>query len=243
MAASSSSASSSAPSAPPAPRGPITLTIKWGKEKLFVPLPLPPFSTTLLALRSQLSQLTSLPPQSFKLVFAGGVMTDDKLLLSQYGIKDGSTLAIIGKPGAKEQIMNVERELGAARQAGGAGGEKKKGAGEQLQTQPKLVESIRAKVKATREALGGQVEEFEEAAANGPVPTPSTPAYATLQKQHATLGEQLLQLLLWLDGVQCPATWEEARRERKEGVRDVQGWLDRVDKAWKGAKDRAAHSS
>lgn len=90
-------------------------------------------------------------------------MTDDKLLLSQYGIKDGSTLAIIGKPGAKEQIMNVERELGAARQAGGAGGEKKKGAGEQLQTQPKLVESIRAKVKATREALGGQVEEFEEA--------------------------------------------------------------------------------
>jgi len=93
-------------------------------------------------------------------------MTDDKLLLSQYGVKDGSTLAIIGKPGAKEQIMNVERELGAARQAGGES-TKKKSAGEQLQTQPKLVESIRAKVKGTRDALGGQVEEFEEAVSFG----------------------------------------------------------------------------
>lgn len=51
---------------------------------------------------------------------------------------------------------------------------------------------------------------------------PGSEAYESLLKQHRTLGELLLQLLLWLDGVQCPAAWEEARKERKQGVKSVQ---------------------
>lgn len=144
---------------PFSPRSLLVVPSPFRSCRLSVPLVNPPYATTLLDLRQQLSTLTSLPPQSFKLVFAGGVMTADDQKLSQYGIKDGSVLAIIGKPGAKEQILNVERELSQNRQAKGADGAPKKG---ELQTQPKLVESIRAKVKVTKDALGNQVEEFEQ---------------------------------------------------------------------------------
>ncbi|CAH7667226.1 hypothetical protein PPACK8108_LOCUS1625 [Phakopsora pachyrhizi] len=43
------------------------------------------------------------------------------------------------------------------------------------------------------------------------------------------LSENLLQSLLKLDGVQIESDWSEARVARKEGVRAVQGLLDRLD--------------
>jgi len=48
-----------------------------------------------------------------------------------------------------------------------------------------------------------------------------------------------LRGLLDLDGVEIPSEWQTARKERKEGVRRVQGELNRVDEAW-GEKKAAA---
>lgn len=50
----------------------------------------------------------------------------------------------------------------------------------------------------------------------------------------------MLQLLLFLDSLECPSGWDDARKERKEAVRTVQGLLDRLDAAWVDAKARAA---
>jgi len=58
------------------------------------------------------------------------------------------------------------------------------------------------------------------------------PAFEVLQREHARLSEMLLRGLLDLDGVEIPNGWAEARKERKEGVRKVQGELTRVDDAW-----------
>lgn len=50
------------------------------------------------------------------------------------------------------------------------------------------------------------------------------------------LSEILLQGLLKLDSIEIPSGYEDARKERKEAVRQVQEVLDRVDRAkedWK----------
>ncbi|KAG5727783.1 hypothetical protein E4T56_gene14733 [Termitomyces sp. T112] len=54
----------------------------------------------------------------------------------------------------------------------------------------------------------------------------------TDQKEHTRLGELLLQALLRLDGIAAEPSWEHARKERKEAVREVQNMLDRLDNAW-----------
>lgn len=42
----------------------------------------------------------------------------------------------------------------------------------------------------------------------------------------------LLKALLELDGVDIPSGWTEARKERKESVKRIQGELNRVDESW-----------
>ena len=49
------------------------------------------------------------------------------------------------------------------------------------------------------------------------------------QQKHLYLSEMLLQTLLKLDGFEVDPRWTEARKVRKEGIKKVQGILDRVD--------------
>lgn len=49
------------------------------------------------------------------------------------------------------------------------------------------------------------------------------------KQKHLYLSEMLLQTLLKLDGFEVDSRWTEARRVRKEGIKKVQGILDRVD--------------
>lgn len=58
----------------------------------------------------------------------------------------------------------------------------------------------------------------------------TTPALPTPNaRTPLLLSEQLLQTLLKLDSFRIPSDWADARKERKEGVRVVQGALDKVD--------------
>jgi len=57
-----------------------------------------------------------------------------------------------------------------------------------------------------------------------------------LAKEHSRLGELLLQALLRLDAISAEGEWEEARRERKGAVREVQALLDRLDGGWRARK-------
>lgn len=43
----------------------------------------------------------------------------------------------------------------------------------------------------------------------------------------------LLQSLLRLDAINAEGEWEEARRERKLAVKEVQSLLDRLDGGWR----------
>ncbi|KAJ7072190.1 hypothetical protein C8F01DRAFT_1102898 [Mycena amicta] len=49
-------------------------------------------------------------------------------------------------------------------------------------------------------------------------------------KEHLRLSELLLQALLRLDAISTDGDWEDARKERKQAVKEVQGLLDRLDR-------------
>jgi len=57
-----------------------------------------------------------------------------------------------------------------------------------------------------------------------------------LELEHTRLAELLLQSLLRLDAINVEGEWEVARKERKAGVKEVQGLLDRLDGGWRGRK-------
>lgn len=69
---------------------------------------------------------------------------------------------------------------------------------------------------------------------NGDATDASNPQHEKeLGKTQMRLSEILLQALLRLDALPSSATWENARKERREGVRVVQGLLDRLDEGWR----------
>jgi hypothetical protein len=53
----------------------MSINVKWGRERLQIPLPPP--DTKLSVFRQSLSEHTRLPPNAFKLIYAGAVMKDD----------------------------------------------------------------------------------------------------------------------------------------------------------------------
>lgn len=69
-----------------------------------------------------------------------------------------------------------------------------------------------------------------------PAPQPEPPskwvALPDPDKEHSRLAELLLQSLLRLDAISADGGWDEARKMRKEAVREVQGLLDRLDLGW-----------
>ncbi|KAF8070592.1 hypothetical protein FPV67DRAFT_1487952 [Lyophyllum atratum] len=88
----------------------------------------------------------------------------------------------------------------------------------QSQSERSIIATIQTELHAVRTSLKPDVDYFLRDPTN--------------QKEHARLGELLLQSLLRLDGVTAEPAWEEARKDRKDAVREVQDMLDRLDNAW-----------
>lgn len=115
-----------------------------------MPLPQGVEGTTLGRLRSELSAMTGF--SAFKILYSGGVMVDDRLPLSAYGIKPRSVLALVGSGRGADEVGKVERELKSAKG-------RKKGAEEA--TEARTVESIKAKVLELKDALGARMGQFK----------------------------------------------------------------------------------
>lgn len=71
----------------------MSINVKWGRERLQIPLPPP--DTKLSVFRQSLSEHTRLPPNAFKLIYAGAVMKDDNAPLSTYNMRSGGTLLLL----------------------------------------------------------------------------------------------------------------------------------------------------
>ncbi|GLB37565.1 putative BAG domain containing protein [Lyophyllum shimeji] len=173
----------------------MTVTVKWGKER--ITFDLPPPHTPLLAIRQSLADYTHLPPEAFKLIHAGAVMKDDAAPISAYGLHPNSVIALIGATDPRQPRATAQAPS---------------------QSERSIIATIQTELHAVRTSLSPDVDSFL--------------LDPTDQREHARLGELLLQSLLRLDGITAEPTWEQARRERKDAVREVQSMLDRLDNAW-----------
>ncbi|KAJ3559667.1 hypothetical protein NM688_g192 [Phlebia brevispora] len=201
----------------------MTYAVKWGRERLHFPLPPP--DTKLAVIRQQLAEYTQLPANSFKLVHAGAVMKDDNAPISAYGIKEKSIIAIVG--GGDNTIASKPVP--------------------ERRTEESTIAQIRGELENVRQKLQPDVDDFLstlDSTATSTAPPPQPAAKPTQRKgkdvkqsdlaqEHIRLGELLLQSLLRLDAIVAEGEWEEARRERKGAVREVQGLLDRLDGGWR----------
>ncbi|KAG6918539.1 hypothetical protein DXG01_013629 [Tephrocybe rancida] len=172
----------------------MTVTVKWGKEKISFDLPAP--DTRLYAIRKSLSDYTHLPIDSFKLIHAGAIMKDDNAPISAYDLHPNSTIALIG---------SADTQSSAHAPATSA-------------SERSILSTIHSELTSVRSSLQPDVAAFLQS--------------PTDKKEHARLGELLLQSLLRLDGIVTEPSWEQARKERKDAVREVQDMLDRLDNAW-----------
>ena len=197
-------------------------------------IPIPnPSTTPLSQLQATLSAQTSIPTTQLKLIHKGAVLKDNTLTLSSYGIVDGTQLVMIGKEGEIPSAPEPRQQI-----------VKKKNKQPETDTESVLTDWIRSLVNSTLDPLGASIATFlsytrqpkEGEEINRPKQIPKDDV---LQREHARLSELLLRGLLDLDGVEIPSEWQTARKERKEGVRRVQGELNRVDEAW-GEKKAAA---
>ncbi len=158
--------------------------------------------------------------------------------VSAYGIKLGSTIALVG---GGDPIKPPSSKASSAHAA------------KAPRTEESTISQIRGELDKVRGTLKSDVDTFLLAlspagapAHVGPEPTaavsapkPASVAVSStglpvdLGREHARLGELLLQSLLRLDAINAEGEWEVARRERKGAVKEVQGLLDRLDGGWR----------
>ncbi|KAI8994032.1 hypothetical protein BD414DRAFT_411696 [Trametes punicea] len=211
----------------------MSVLVKWGRERLHFTLPSP--STKLGELRHEIAEYTHLPEHSFKLIHAGAIMKDDNAPISAYGIKSGSTIALVG---GGEPLPSAPSKASSARK--------------EPRTEQSTISQIRTELDKVRSSLRPDVDSFLTALASSAaaaqispshtITAPAKPASAAgsgqhhstnVEQEHLRLGELLLQSLLRLDAISTEGEWEEARRERKSAVKEVQALLDKLDSGWR----------
>jgi len=117
----------------------MSINVKWGRERLQIPLPPP--DTKLSVFRQSLSEHTRLPPNAFKLIYAGAIMKDDNAPLSTYNMRSGGTLLLL------------ESSPAASPPAAAAASKPPK-------TEASTIEIIRAELASVRSTLEPGVDAF-----------------------------------------------------------------------------------
>jgi len=218
----------------------MTITIKWGRDKISIGLPPP--DTKLAALRRSLAEYTHLPEHSFKLVHSGAVMKDDNAPISAYNIHEHSIIALIGGSTNDHDQLPLPPP-------------QNRSSSSTPKSESSTISQIHHELDTVRRTLISDIDTFLHTISHSksyhpsnlndrspsPYPMQSNSVTApvptrTLEKEHTRLAELLLQALLRLDAITTEGAWENARRERKSAVREVQGLLDRLDGGWRESK-------
>lgn len=134
-------------------------------------------------------------------------------LVSAFNLKPNATIQLIGSaapvPSARPQAPGKEVRT----------------------TQAAMVKTIQAEIDSIHRELLPSLTAFELS-----LNAPEEPSRESLKQEYTRLGELLLQTLLRLDSFTPEGDWEEARKARKEAVKEIQGLLTRIDTAWKGSQ-------
>ncbi|PFH53849.1 hypothetical protein AMATHDRAFT_126788, partial [Amanita thiersii Skay4041] len=167
---------------------------------------LPPTNYPLAHLRHLIAQYTQLQPDAFKLIHAGAVMKDDNAPISAYHLKQNSIISIIPHSPLSEPQPTHKFQSPLPL------------------TEQSVISLIHAELTKVRSDVTPDVEAFLDSHGRDQA--------IHQHKEHTRLGELLLQSLIRLDGITTDGEWDQARRERKAAVREVQALLDRLDGCW-----------
>ena len=126
--------------------------------------------------------------------------------VSSYGLKNKSNIAVVGGP---EQVSTAPER----------------------KTEKHVITQIDSELDKVRTEILPSVDKFLDSLSTRTI----TPGDG-LDQEHRKLGELLLQSLLRLDAIHAENEWEQARKDRKAGVREVQALLDRLDTGWKARR-------
>lgn len=126
--------------------------------------------------------------------------------VSSYGLKNKSSIVVVGGP---EQVSTAPER----------------------KTEKHVITQIESELDKVRTGLLPSVDKLLDSLSDRAI-TPGD----SLDQEHARLGELLLQSLLRLDAIHAESEWEQARKDRKAGVREVQALLDRLDTGWKARR-------
>ncbi|KAF6763066.1 hypothetical protein DFP72DRAFT_874580 [Ephemerocybe angulata] len=191
----------------------MSVTVKWGRERLSFALPAR--DTPLKALRQSLQEYTQI--QDFKLIHKGAVLNDNNATLAQYHIVPGSVIVLLPTARAADAPIVSDREPEPAPAVG-------------LTTEESaLLTTIHTELATVRSSLTPELNDLLAS------PEPHD------KKQYLRLGELLLQSLLRLDALAPQREWEHARTARKEAVREVQALLDTLDDTIAARKAAGVH--
>jgi len=196
----------------------MSIRVKWGSERLN--LPLPPPETTLGELRKLVGEQIHIPPSSFKLIHSGAIMKGDSFPIAAYSVRNGSTIQVVGGQAPIIGRTNNSRIVANAASS--------------KPTEQGVIQTIHNELDQVRKNLAPGVQSFSlvlSDKSNGP------PSHAdNLKQEHTRLGELLLQSLLRLDAIAPDSEWVDARSARKTAVKEVQNLLTQLDTAWKAAR-------
>jgi len=195
----------------------MSISLKWGSERLHIAFP--GDQVALGALREHISGHIGVPKERLKMIKSGAVMNDDSLTLAHYGIHAGTSITLVGS-------ADVLQEPPSRRPPPPPKPEPK--------TEQSTINAIRTELAHVSSKIQPDVTTFLQY-----LRSPTPPAQSQLRQTHAMLGELLLQSLLKLDSI-IPGEWEEARKERKVAVKQVQKLLDDLDAAWQSYVPRSA---
>ncbi|KAI8871143.1 hypothetical protein GQ42DRAFT_154711 [Ramicandelaber brevisporus] len=210
--------------------------LAWGRNRYRLPLSSEECSTkTLNDLKDIYYNKTGVPRSQQKVLFSGAVMRDNKATLSSYGIGPGSKILMMGST----RIMSNDDESDGSKQASSSSA---------TSPQPPKIPTVQStidKINDIMRPLHGDlavslykytegVDAFESKYGsnreNGDYDIPARDSeYQSLKEQQVYLSEMIMQILLKLDGVECPEGFEEARTARRAAVRECNRLSDSIE--------------
>ncbi|KAI8085997.1 uncharacterized protein BX664DRAFT_298285 [Halteromyces radiatus] len=184
------------------------LEIKWHGRTFPVDLKEEEYDTcTVGELKEICHRFTGLPVENMKLLAYGAVMKDDELPLSRYGVRPSTKLRLMGSSKPHVDITtNTKSSLIGEQEA------------------MKKLQRIQDKLDNT---FVPEINEYEQHIKSYKL-TKDGDSQEKLIQKGLYFAEMLMQLLFEFDGVQC--SFDQARHQRKEGVKMAQELLDKVDR-------------
>ncbi|KAJ2809074.1 hypothetical protein H4R20_000378 [Coemansia guatemalensis] len=201
------------------------LVLQWGRERYMIKYDYNDLrDTTLGQFKEVCREVTGVPRNGMKLIFSGATMKDDASPLAYYGIYPGATVKLIGRKEGAEKGIPVTQE------------EREENA---------LIHKIEDITNEATDTLSSRMQAFladaqlyiDQFTSGGMDGVDDKALHEIKQTERKKLhdsytfvNETLMQYMLKLDGIVCSPEAEKARQRRRQAIRQLQAWMEQMDR-------------